>query len=350
MSDKPPREKGGRSARNGFIYQDHVGASILLDVLDGGAIAEVYFEARDDICVVSNDESVLMVQVKHNEEKGSRWSIPDLTRRKSGKKGTSIIEKSIEECRVSEQATAKFITSYGVIQELRCLKDAQRNQKAEDAIISDIQTRLSDCNANELEWWVRTMRWVQMKQDIPSQSEANSTRLERILEGKGIFAPLDQRAGLYDKILKMVRDASSISAPKVVAAKFINWFDQQVKFFSMDRATSGELKRKLESVGKGSEFLSANEQRLRYLEAKYSDDYIGEDDLKVMEDEMLDRLAKLRASLHDGTTAESNFHSACVKEACCNNEFQGLFIPSAYLTGYMYEVTDRCLHHFGGEI
>ena len=65
--DIPPLEEGGRIARDGFDYQDHIAVNKCLDMLLGTELSEVWCEAEDDIVLVltvDDQEFFEFVQVK----------------------------------------------------------------------------------------------------------------------------------------------------------------------------------------------------------------------------------------------------------------------------------------------
>src|SRR5665647_58012 len=71
---------GGRVARKGFIFQDHVGAKFLLELMLAQKDCDIFFENEDDIVVVQKSEIpvlVEMIQVKSNNL-ASRWSVAQL--------------------------------------------------------------------------------------------------------------------------------------------------------------------------------------------------------------------------------------------------------------------------------
>src|SRR4051794_159188 len=97
--DLDPVEQGGRVARVGFEYQDHVAGSKCLDMLLGGGPSEVWCEAEDDIVLVwvlNGEEWFEFVQVKAGDL-GQAWTVAKLCEREAAKDGKgagrSIVEK-----------------------------------------------------------------------------------------------------------------------------------------------------------------------------------------------------------------------------------------------------------------
>ena len=87
--DLDPLEQGGRVARDGFAYQDHVASGKCLDMLLGGGPVEVWCEAEDDIVQVwltDTEEWFEFVQVKGNDL-GQAWTVSKLCDRESARGG-----------------------------------------------------------------------------------------------------------------------------------------------------------------------------------------------------------------------------------------------------------------------
>ncbi|MBX3260095.1 MAG: DUF4297 domain-containing protein [Labilithrix sp.] len=114
--DLTPLEEGGRTARDGFAYQDHITVSKCLDMLLGGP-SEVWCEAEDDIVLVwsvGTSEEFEFVQVKGHDIKQA-WTVARLCSRetaKDGKKKSSIVEKSLAHDRGAEPCRFRIITTW----------------------------------------------------------------------------------------------------------------------------------------------------------------------------------------------------------------------------------------------
>lgn len=86
----------GRIARRGFRYQDLCALRYCIAAAHLGPWTEVYHEYGDDVMLVAEAEGrrrVRFVQVKHEEEARSHWSVARLTRadRPGGAVGDSIV-------------------------------------------------------------------------------------------------------------------------------------------------------------------------------------------------------------------------------------------------------------------
>lgn len=112
-----PVEQGGRVARDGFEYQDHIAAGKCLDMLLGGGPAEVWCEAEDDIVlvwVIGGEEWFEFVQVK-GTDLGQAWTVDKLCKREPGRNGSTgrcIAEKSLAHDRADEKCRFRVVTRW----------------------------------------------------------------------------------------------------------------------------------------------------------------------------------------------------------------------------------------------
>ena len=120
--DINPPEIGGRIARGGFDYQDHIGVGFGLDLIEDEHLTEVWYEQHDDIALVYGAEinEIEMVQVKY-EDMTSRYSVSSLTSRENGKVGSSLLERSLARSAGKEETRFRLVTSYSVTSQLKVL-------------------------------------------------------------------------------------------------------------------------------------------------------------------------------------------------------------------------------------
>ncbi|WP_366055795.1 dsDNA nuclease domain-containing protein [Gimesia sp.] len=57
-----PLERGGVEARKGFEFQDHIAAGFLIDLLVHSELLEVWCETHDDITLIWQETSDLVVE------------------------------------------------------------------------------------------------------------------------------------------------------------------------------------------------------------------------------------------------------------------------------------------------
>ncbi len=205
--DLAPLEQGGRIARQGFDYQDHVGASFCLDMLEGTDLSEVWFEKHDDIALLWNkdgNKAVEFVQVKF-EDRPSRWSPSALTQRdtKNGQPviGTSLLEKSLSHSRCKEKTHFRIVTRTDVNVDLSVLKDQlgckerSINQNKINYLIEEIIQILGVVSSHgvTIQDWVNCCFWDKRPDSTESISNGNRLRLERIARERNHYLASDQR-------------------------------------------------------------------------------------------------------------------------------------------------------------
>ena len=109
-----PDEEGGPNARTGFNYQDEIAVGFLIEMLETPALMKVHCETHDDIVLVRKtvgieERTAEYVQVKASEQ-DKLWSLADLCVRKKSKKGTSILETSLDRDKHKEASTFRLVT------------------------------------------------------------------------------------------------------------------------------------------------------------------------------------------------------------------------------------------------
>jgi len=170
-----PLESGGVIARSGFIFQDHVAASFLIDMLKNHGLQEVWCETQDDITLIwlcDNHQEVEFVQVK-NIELGHFWSVAELCKREkttasAPKIGTSILEKSLANDRFKEPCRFRMVTSLSVISELKILalylESPLRQSQNENfsTLCKQVKQKVPDAispNGHDSSWWLSNVFW-----------------------------------------------------------------------------------------------------------------------------------------------------------------------------------------------
>ncbi len=162
-------DAGGVAGRLGFRYQDHVGASFFLEMLRDSSLEQVEFETADDITLrwsFAGQKAIEYVQVKTTEV-DTKWSIKEISKRDSGREGTSLIEKSLL-CDVNPgEALFRFVTKRDVGTSLRPFsvnRDKRRTiQTKIDASVESsskkYKTVRSSCGRSTRDWASKLL-WV----------------------------------------------------------------------------------------------------------------------------------------------------------------------------------------------
>ena len=94
---------------------------------------------------------------------------------------------------------------------------------------------------------------------------------------------------------------------------------------------------------------NANDLRRRYREERLKPKYMTGRDMHHIEGEITAALQDLRSQLAAGIIKESGveFHARCLTLLDdLRNRFPSPQPPKSFISGYMYNIVDRCLHRF----
>ncbi|WP_116126440.1 dsDNA nuclease domain-containing protein [Lewinella sp. IMCC34183] len=362
-----PLEQGGRVARGGFIYQDHVGAHYCLDMIVEEEIDEIWLEKQDDITLFrkqSNKVVVEFVQVKHNTEKGSRWSLPDFCRRESDKLGTSIAEKLLMNDRCTEDTLFQIAASYSLKKDdLGCLtlkrESLERQFAGENLkeLINQLEDRLPGVTSpkgNGWEYLVKNCYWKKFPGDVKSIRSINILRFEDLLNSMGYSCNIDQRKQMYDNFLGLVRDASTEDlnerpdAFKINRIRLQNWLKEEADLlYSLGRLS--KLSEKMRDANIPDDIIrSANYMRVKYKNDRMTTTYVSQENYTDLENEIEFFLHDALTKLSSGKLQLSGmeFYDYCLDGV---KRISGTFsLKNAKFVGvgYMYDITNRCMHKF----
>jgi len=378
-----PLEKGGEVARQGFIYQDHVGASFCLDMIEREDLIEVWFETHDDIMLIWQKENgaikVEFVQVKH-EDRQSRWSVAALTARdkklvgdesdgvdKQPKLGTSLLEKSLNNSRCKEETCFRIVTSFDVDSVLEVLKlerlSAKRvaNKANLTSLSQKIKERLGEVSAPDgtvIEEWTERCYWDKRPETVELIQLENLYRLERIAKDRKQVVYSDHRDELYKRLLALVSAAalavfdSNPNAKRITRREMIRWWEEKVREINESGPSTKTMIHKMERAGIPSDVvLSAEEIRMAYLAKRLDFDYVSGSSFKNAEKEITSILQLEVSKLDSGEISDNGreFHTRCLKklgELAERSEYKKNSITLPFLQGYMYERANRCVHRF----
>ncbi len=375
--DLDPVEQGGRTARAGFDFQDHVAAGKCLDMLFGDGPTEVWCEAEDDIVLVWHIQSVEcfeFVQVKSNDL-GQAWTVAELCKPGQSRNGTAsgkcILEKSLAHDRGKEHCRFRVVTCWQPDTILAALKleidnPARSPTSAEilavaTSITKSLERRLIvhlpvSPNGNGIAFWAERTVW-EFRATTKDVQNDNLLKLERVLDIAGQYLAPDQRRELYDRLFRRVQDASLAcgrmqkTAKRLLASELRVWLLSQANaiLHPVQAGTSTLLEEKLAAAGVDATSVEvAKEHRRRYLRDVRQAKYLSVDDRDFVEGEILARLHRLKTCLDAGELADDGlqFHSRCQQEILAIRESLSCNPkpPEATLFGYMYDVMNRCMH------
>lgn len=366
-----PLEEGGRAAKDGFDYQDHVAVSKCLDMLAAGGPIEVWCEAEDDLVLVwrcDDGEQFEFVQVK-SDDLGQAWTVAKLCAREASKNGKqlkrSIVEKSLAHARGAESCRFKIVTRWepdpkklAILKLAADRRDSDEAVKALEAATAVIQKQLGDCaspNGDGIGAWVQRTTW-EVQGSTQAVRNESIVKLGRALNAQQLWLATDQIEELHDRLLRKVQAASLADArtdPKgkrLSAESLRSWLASQADQILHPNQAGGTsaLERKLVDAGidETSRRLAA-EQRLRYLREAREPRYVAADDRDLLEGEIQARLNRLKIQLEAGELADNGrqFLSRCQSELLSvRDSLSGQKAPESIVFGYMYDVMNRCLH------
>jgi Cap4 dsDNA endonuclease len=378
--DLEPLEKGGEVARQGFLYQDHVGAGFCIDMVELNDLLEVWFETHDDIMLIWQESGdtikVEFVQVKH-ENRSSRWSVSALTERekkrvKQGDKmvsesvvGTSILEKSLNNSRCKQKTCFRIVTSIDVADDLRLLRLTREHRDRDlaniTALIDAIKSKLGDISSTDgttIAQWTERCFWDKRPDSNAGIGLENRFRLEVIAKKLKYRLYPDHRDELYQRLLALVSHAAVSKysdAPddkKIIQAQMRSWITSKLRELNESGPTAKTLQATMTAAGISQDLIqNADILRVAYLAKRLDHDYIRNLAFTEAESEVTSLLQYELARLDSGELSDNGiqFHSRCLnalKALSEKAEFIRDSITFAFLQGYMYERTSRGVHRF----
>jgi|GEM_PF-2455827 len=347
-----PTEKGGRIARKGFVYQDHVAAHFIIEILTGKEISEIWIEGEDDIVLlwpIGGDVVVEMIQIKSNDLE-SRWSISKLM-------SLELLPKSLARGRCKENVCYRIVTSTDIDSELSFMKvavnDSLRDNTSVDKILNDHFDKFSSVLANSkgqtVEDWFKNCFWEVFPAQLESLKAQNLVKLERcILENYDLVLPPDQRLEIYQKILAFVSNAG-VGEEKCGFSKeeIIVWFDNILKDLAAPKLGSEKLIEKLEAAKVANDTQkTAREFRWMYQKESLNFNFYGRNQINGFKDKVHTLIQTLKIQYDNGSLNfnDSEFHKFCWDKV--QNLAREHGINEEIALGCMYDNTNRCTHRF----
>jgi hypothetical protein len=370
IHDLPPLETGGVIARHGFHVQDHVAAAFCVDMLTDHTLRQVWCETQDDITLIwgTSPEWVEFVQVKSNEL-DQLWTVAELCRKEKSKhgngQGTSIVERSLAYDRCKEDCRFRIVTARPTHSDLQplnlkldCAERAEATEKLK-MLAEDIAGRIAGFkspNGHDAAFWADHVTW-QVIHSVEAIENDNLLKLHAAVEGAGEYLAKDQLSELYAKLLNLVTDAalerSDRSKKKILWETLTEWFRAAIQDAVHPGAAGAGVKvhQKMEAATLAPDQIeTAIEERRHYRLEVLTPRYMKLDERKLIEGEIRARLQQLRARLDAGELPDDGprFHMACLTtlESIRSDIVGAAKPPSELMQGFMYTLTDRCLHRF----
>ncbi|RYF32836.1 MAG: hypothetical protein EOO38_30600 [Cytophagaceae bacterium] len=186
----------------------------------------------------------------------------------------------------------------------------------------------------------------------------NTISLIQHLDAISVKLAIDQTRAVYDRILSLVNKAGLASSASGGSAKKISrsLIAEKIQEYASESARpsaggpGSTMLRKMQDAGLAqTSIASANEARYRYRSTVLQSSYMAPFDRSEAEAcasaELQHLVAQMDAGRIEGGLA---FHLKCLDELKeLSATGKGSF---DFLQGYMYSLTDRCLHRFGSAI
>jgi len=362
-----PIERGGEISRIGLEFQDHVASGYCIKMVQDPHLVEVWCESLDDITLIRRNgdiEEFEFVQAKSNQL-NHLWSASELCKRKKSNVGSSILEKSLANERAKEAVSFRIVTCLGVNKELEILTFPLNSPKrAGDALtglcqnIAEKIPNYTSPNGNGTDFWLSRTVW-EICHSSKAVEDANIRKLQKVCENMNFYLVADQLAELYQKILRKIQDAGKAEWQFDPEAKKIkqNDFRELIKQWSYQAqhpgigGTGNKLREKMEIARISSGLIeTAQEQRRFYRIRTLNPSYMDLSKREELEMETQAELHNLKAKLDAGKLGDTGveFHSRCL-ESLKQIQAKTENVPLSILQGYMYNLTDRCLHRFTRE-
>jgi hypothetical protein len=351
-----PSNDGGRIARKGFIYQDHVGVRYLLDLALASDDCDILLENEDDLVVIHKTRIpvfVEMIQVKSNNL-DSRWSISQLLSKE-------VLQKSLQRGKCSEEVTYRIITSYDIDSELEVLKhDFSANEREKDKLktLADgiksnkKYTIPANAKGHTVDDWVDKCIWSKYPDSIESLYNGNLILLEQVLKNCfSITILTDQKIELCQQLLALVQANSSTGQTLINKVFLQTWFEEQLKQLITPKGGTEKLIEKMGIAGLDSVLIeTAKEMKWSFVKETMNNVYSGQSAINKFKLDALSMLQNLKLKLDAGELEISGINDGPSYHKYCVEAIEKLAVEQriepAIAKGCMYDITNRCQHRF----
>lgn len=226
---------GGVAGRRGHKLQDHVAASLVIDMLGDPTIVQIECETADDITIRWNTDGKAAneyVQVKTTDAE-SKWGVQELLERSDGRAGTSIAERSLACDAHQGDPLFRLVT----IREPRGnlvhfkMPRRERPRRASSmalaiASFAKKHPKFKSPNGRTLADWAERLLW-QVEPSMEKLADRNRLELLRLAGRHGERPGFDEIAETYADLLGKVVDAGDASRVHAPQDKQISRSDAQ---------------------------------------------------------------------------------------------------------------------------
>jgi hypothetical protein len=368
-----PEEEGGPVARSGFSFQDEVGVSLLIDMLEDETISKIHCETHDDLVIVRTSHTVRnriaeYVQVKANEP-DQLWSIAMLCKRKNNASGTSIFEVSLHRDRHDEESRFRIVTLRPVNSDLEFLTYNRgapgRNLREEKFKRACLELeRLCPGTISEKgngpSFWLENCHWDLRFNSIEMARNANLLRLIQLGHRENHLLLPDHAETLLKELRGWVKEASdarwqSDRDKKIITrTKLRGWWEHYTTLLVEGSSimSGGKLAGKMQDADLPDDLIRlATEMRLAYAAEARTPRYLESGQVNHLQNLVKSEIMLLRTQFlagkfdMDGVKLNGiGFHGRCVERLYnIGIEFgSGSENYSAFMKGCMYDIVDRC--------
>lgn len=370
VDDAKPMEEGGPDARKGFNYQDEIAVSFFLDMMEDQSIVKIHCETHDDILIVratedTNQNRAEYVQVKATEP-NQLWTIATLCQRTDGKKGTSVLERSLAHDCHKEQSCFRILTLRQVSADLKILTNPVRSVGREPGcdglktLKADIDKKhpgLLSPKGNDCSFWLENCHWDE-RHNVEAIRNHNKLRVFQFSSSQNNTLLPDATDSLLDDMRRWVKEAGGAfwnpdrDKKIITREQLLIWWDQRVaELTSGGGASSGKLVRKMKNAYLPSDVINlAVDLRRRYTKHLRTPRYTDDDNTEELQNRVRAEVISLRSRYTAGQLEVDSptFHAMCLDRMDVINSERPAGEPdrSSFLKGCLYEIADRCLLRF----
>jgi hypothetical protein len=228
----------------------------------------------------------------------------------------------------------------------------------QDDLVTEIEKligKIKSPNGNGIDYWASNCLWQKLPDSIPALEAQNKIQLEKVLKRFPQNIYPDQRDELYQHLLALVKDASTVdvfsdlSLSKISRPSLVEWLNKKVTDFGKPKGGTERLRQKMNEGGIDYVIIeSAEDLKWQYLQSKLSLDFVKATDYSKLERKIAEILLDLKLELDTGHLTMSGvaFLQLCKQRVEEYVEGSGIGIPKDEAVGYMFDRTNRCLHRF----
>lgn len=211
-----PTNRGGPAARQGFKYQDHVAAGLILRMLRDSSYSRIECETADDIVAVfqvAGETVYEYIQVKTTEGDG-KWNWMEATKLEDGKPNSSLFHKSLKCDKhpgvarfrvVSKRDVASILEAFKIELDKRSLPD--KTTERATALHKKFKTAISPQKRNFV-YWAENFVW-QVNGDLDALKALNLQALWKLAEDNGTRVSFSQLQTIYEEFLELADMAAT---------------------------------------------------------------------------------------------------------------------------------------------